>query len=109
MTENPYQYFCSTQHALITMTEKTRKIPDKGGTFGSLLTDLWKAFDCITHDLLIGKLHALNFHMNALNLIFEHLTGMKQGVKLQFQFFQISTPILAHIWIYFKAFHKDQL
>ena len=40
MTENPYQYFCSTQHALITMTEKTRKIPDKGGTFGSLLTDL---------------------------------------------------------------------
>ena len=40
----PYQYFSavfhkkySTQHAMI---EKTRKILDKGETFGALLTDL---------------------------------------------------------------------
>ena len=30
----------STKHALIAMIEKTRKILDKGGTFGALLTDL---------------------------------------------------------------------
>ena len=27
------------------------------------------------HDLLLAKLHALNFDMNALNLIFDYLTG----------------------------------
>ena len=55
------------------MTEKARKIFDKGITFGALLTDLSKAFDCMTHDLLIAKLHALNFDMNPINLIFDYL------------------------------------
>ena len=68
------------------MIEKARKILDKGGTFGALLTDLSKAFDCMTHDLLIAKLHALNFDMNALNLIFDYLTGRKQRVKTNSSF-----------------------
>ena len=55
--------------------EKARKILDKGETFGALLTDLSKAFDCMTLDLLIAKLHALNFDMNAHNLIFDYLTN----------------------------------
>ena len=55
------------------MTEKARKILDKGVTFGALLADLSKAFDCMAHDLLIAKLHALNFDMNPLNLIFDYL------------------------------------
>ena len=76
----------STQHASIAMTEKARKILDKGETFGALLTDLLKAFDCMTHDLLIAKLHALNFDMNALNLIFDYLTGRKQRVKINSSF-----------------------
>ena len=66
MTENALSIFqCgfrkkySTQHALIAMIEKARKILDKGETFGALLTDLSKAFDCMTHDLLIAKLCAL--------------------------------------------------
>ena len=65
----------STQRALVAMIEKARKNLDKVGTFGALLTDLSKAFDCVTHDLLIAKLHALNFDMSALNLIFDNLTG----------------------------------
>ena len=51
MTENALSIFqcCfrkiySTQHAL---TEKTRKIFNKGGTFGALLTNLSKALDCM--------------------------------------------------------------
>ena len=41
----PHQYFSevfakySIQHALITMIVKAKKILDKGGTFGALLTD----------------------------------------------------------------------
>ena len=54
------------QHALIAMIEKVGKILDKDGTFGAFLTDLSKAFYCMTHDLR-AKLHALNFDMNALN------------------------------------------
>ena len=93
MTKNALSIFqCSfrkkysSQHVLIAMIEKARKILDKGGTFGALLTDLSKAFDCMTHDLLIAKLHALNFDMNALNLIFDYLTGRKQRVKINSSF-----------------------
>ena len=68
------------------MIEEAKKIIDIGGTFGALLTDLSKAFDCMTHDLLIAKLHAMNFDMNALNLIFDYLTGRKQRVKINSSF-----------------------
>ena len=93
MTENALSIFqCgfrkkySTQNALIAMIEKARKILDKGGTFGALLTDLSKAFDCMTHDLLIAKLHALNFDMSALSLIFDYLKERKQRVKINSSF-----------------------
>ena len=76
----------STQHALIIIIEKARKILDKGGTFGALLTDLSKTFDCMTHDLLIEKLLASNFDMNVLNLIFDYLTGRKQIIKINSSF-----------------------
>ena len=68
------------------MIEKARKILDKGGTFSALLTDLSKVFDCMTHDILIAKLHALNFDVNALNLIFDYLTERKQRVKINSSF-----------------------
>ena len=107
MTENALSVFqCgfhkkySTQHALKAMIEKAGKILNKGGTFSALLTDLSKAFDWMTHELLIAKLHALNFDMNALNLIFDYLTERKQRVKIN--------SSLLHIWIYFKASHKNQ-
>ena len=68
------------------MIKKARKILDNGGTFGALLTDLSKAFDCMTDDLLIAKLHALNFDLNAFNLIFDYLTEKKQRVKINSSF-----------------------
>ena len=77
--------FCnkySTQHTLIAMIEKARKIVDKGGTFGARLRDLSKTFDCKTHYFFIAKLHALNFDMNARNLIFDYLTRRKERVKI---------------------------
>ena len=43
------------QHWLITMIEKWKSSNDKGNSFGALLADLSKAFDC-----------ASVFHMNLL-------------------------------------------
>ena len=68
------------------MIEKAKKILDKGEIFGALLTDFSKAFDYMTHDLLLAKLNELNFDMNALNLIFAYLTGRKQRVKINSSF-----------------------
>ena len=47
---------CNAQHCLLVMIEKRKKAVDNGNVFGALLTDLSKAFDCLSHDLIIAKL-----------------------------------------------------
>ena len=72
----------SAQHCLLRMIEKWRNCLDHGKVTGALLTDLSKAFDCLTHELLIAKLNAYGFDINATRLIYSYLTGRKQRVKI---------------------------
>ena len=40
------------------MVEIWKEATNNNKAFGALLTDLSKAFHCLSHDLLIAKLHA---------------------------------------------------
>ena len=55
----------NAQHCLITLTEKWKKGVENCGAFGALFTDLFKAFDCSPHELLIAKLDAYEFDKSA--------------------------------------------
>ena len=48
----------NAQHSLLKLLEKWRQSLDQGLEFGVLLTDLSKAFDCLSHELLAAKLSA---------------------------------------------------
>ena len=64
------------------MIEKWKSSNDKGKAFGALLTDLSKAFDCLSHELLIAKLAAYGFSPSALKLIHSYLSDRKQRTKV---------------------------
>ena len=64
----------SAQHCLLAMIEKWKNSVDKGKTFGALLTDLSKAFDCLPHTLIITKLNAYGFSLFASKLICNYLS-----------------------------------
>ena len=48
------------------MLEKWKQCIDKGGPSGALLTDLSKAIDCLSRDMLIAKLKAHGFSYEAI-------------------------------------------
>ena len=63
------------QHCLITLIEKWKKSLDNGGSFGALMTNLSKAFDCLSHELLIAELDAYGFDNKSLRLIYNYLSN----------------------------------
>ena len=64
------------------MVETMLLARDKKEICGAILTDLSKAFDCISHDLLIAKLNAYGFDKNALNVIHNCLFERSQKTKV---------------------------
>ena len=72
----------SSQHSLLAMFEKWKKVLDNGGGCGAFLVDLSKAFDCIVHDLLLAKLSAYGFDYSSLKLINSFLSSRKFRTKI---------------------------
>ena len=67
---------------LLAMSEKREQADDNSHAFGLLLTNLSKAFDCLPHQLLIGKLNSCGFGLKALKLINDYLSQRNQRTKI---------------------------
>ena len=72
----------STEQCLLIMLETWKKAIDNKGCAGGVLTDLSKAFDCLNHDLLLAKLNAYGFSIDALKFLKSYLTDRKQRTRV---------------------------
>ena len=72
----------SAQHALLRLKNTLNLCLDKKENIGMFMMDLSKAFDCISHELLIAKLHVYGFSKASLKLTYNYLKGRNQRVKI---------------------------
>ena len=72
----------SLRSCLMSIIEKFKKSLDRGGECAAFLIDLFKAFDCLPHDLIIAKLHAYRFDKTSLKLMHSYLTDRYQRIKI---------------------------
>ena len=76
----------STTHAKIALTEKVSMTLDSGKIVGGVFLDLNKAFDCVSHDILLNKLYAYGireslrqwFHLSASSKFVFFITVLNQ-------------------------------
>ena len=67
---------------MLNLLLKWQKCLDGKGIVGAVLMDLSKAYDCLSHEMLIAKLAAYGFSKQSLRLIYSFLKGRKQRVKI---------------------------
>ena len=72
----------SINHVLIRLIESWKKSLDEKKFVGAVLMDLSKAFDSIPHDLLIAKMYAYGFSINAVTFFYSYLKRRKQNVRI---------------------------
>ena len=76
----------SAQQCLVSMFETWKSGTDNKKSFGAFLTDLSKAFDCLSHDHFIAKLNAYGFSMSALRFVHSYLKNRTQGTKINSEY-----------------------
>lgn len=72
----------STQTSLLLLQELWKRANDSKSVFGALLIDLSKAFDCMSHELLIAKLYAYGLDLSAVKIIANYLMNRKHRTKI---------------------------
>ena len=70
------------QHVITRRVEEWREHLDENCFVGAVLTNLSKAFDCLAHDPLIGKLVAYGFSDTALRYVYSYQSNRKQCVRI---------------------------
>ena len=63
----------SSNHVLLKLIEEWKKSLDDKNIIGTVLMDLSKAFDCISHDLLAAKLYDYGLSIDAITFIYSHM------------------------------------
>ena len=71
----------STQHAIITLLDKVTKAMDSGDIVINMFIDPRKAFNTVSHSILLKKLHAYGIRGNMLKLYASYLDGRSQYVQ----------------------------
>ena len=69
-------------HCLLLMLEKWKMASNNKEAFGTLLSDLSKAFDCFDNELSIAKLHAYGLSLLSLKLVHDYLLNRKQRIEV---------------------------
>ena len=69
------------QSTLLRLVEDRRKAFDSHKYVAAILMDLTKAFDCLPHSLLLGKLSACGLSDKSCSLVSNYLSNRKQRVK----------------------------
>ena len=96
----------STTHVLIRLTENWIKPLYEKEFVGAVLMDLSKAFDSIPHDhLLIAKMFACGFSINAVTFSYSYLKRQKRNVKINITFIW-SSPRLNSWSTFFQYVYK---
>ena len=73
----------STEHALFRLIQKWHAELDSGGYVGTILMDLSKTYDCLSHDLWIAKLEAYGLDIiGNLNILLDYLSLIKHKTKV---------------------------
>ena len=89
-----FRKFHGTQHSMVTMLEKWKKVIDKTEYIHLSAPYLFmNAFDTINHHILLVRLHAYGFSKNALNLMSSYLTNRKRGAQNNSNFSTAKTII----------------
>ena len=68
----------SAEHCLVLMLETWKSAIENKKSFEALLSDLSKAFDFLSHDLLIAKLDAYGLSISALRFVHSYLKNRMQ-------------------------------
>ena len=77
-----YKKSYSSNHVLSRLIENWKRSRDNKYFVGTVILDLSKAFDCISHDLLAEKLHAYGLSEDALTFV--HKVARVVNLKLAF-------------------------
>ena len=72
----------TTEYAILDVYEKLLSNMDRGTTSCAIFLDLAKAFDSVSHNILLRKLEKYGFRGNALKLLTSYLSSRSQFVKL---------------------------
>ena len=72
----------STQSAFFRLIQKWQAELDARVYVSTILTDLSKAYDCLSHDLLIAKLEAYGLDIGSLNFLLDFISSRKHRTKV---------------------------